>query len=234
MTFRPAHPTSSLEARLRAFPFASQLEPNTKVRLLEVARCRHFPVNTVLVRPGQECPGVPLVERGSVRVVRRATKELRLYDVTPGETCVLALTSVLRQTPYPTEATAVAGTDAILVPAGDLRQLFSDDAVLQRYVVDIFAGRLNDLMDLAHEVAFESVEARLARLLLHEAGPRSGEITLTHAKLATMLGTAREVVSRSLDKMQRRGWVELARRRVVLRDIKALRALVGAAPRSVT
>lgn len=232
MTFQPAPPTSSLETRLRAFPFAPELSPSARERLLEVARCRHFPEDAVLVRPGQDCPAVPLVERGAVRVVRAATKELLLYDVAPGEACVLALTSVLRQTPYPAEATAAAGTDAILVPADELRVLFAQEPALRRYVVEVFASRLTDLMELAHEVAFEPVEVRLARLLLREGGPAGDAITLTHAELASMLGTAREVVSRALDKMQQRGWVELARRRVTLRDPEALRAL--AASGSVT
>jgi len=232
VTFAPAPRTAPLDARLQAFSFASGLREEAQARLRSVVRVRHFPEDAVLVRPGQECVVVPFVERGHIRVARDGSRdrsrELLLYDVCPGEACVLALTGALRQVPYPAEATAAAGTDAIFVPAAELRSLFTEEPAVQRYVVDVFASRLTDLMQLADEVAFGSIETRLARLLLREA--HAQKVALTHAELASMLGTAREVVSRTLDKMQRRGWVQLGRRRVTLRDPEALRQLAPPPP----
>ncbi len=222
MAFVPAAPAASLETRLNAFPFVRDLEKGARDHLLQITRAKHFAEDTRIVRYGDDCPLVPLVERGVIRVTQSDAKELLLYDVAPGEACVLALTSALRTSRYPAEAMAAAGTDALLVPADALRRLFGTDSSMQRFVIETFTHRVTDLMDLAKEVVFEPLPTRLAKLLERESRAQGGDVRLTHAELAAMLGSAREVVSRALDAMQHQGVVTLGRRRIAIVDIAAL------------
>jgi CRP/FNR family transcriptional regulator len=85
---------------------------------------------------------------------------------------------------------------------------------------------MGDLTAMLERVAFTRVEARLAEALLALAV--DGAVQATHAELAARIGSAREVVSRRLDAMARKGWVATDRGRVLLTDVGALRRL-GAA-----
>ncbi len=230
MAFAPASKAASVNARLSAFSFVADLEESALTRLQDSVRAKHFAQDTRIVRYGDDCPFVPLVERGVIRVTKGEGRDLLLYDIGPGEACVLALTSALRSSRYPAEAMAVAGADVLLVPAEELRAVFAEDTSMQAFVVEAFTRRVTDLMALAEGVVFEPLPVRLAALLLRQAaaqGPGALEgrvLRLTHAELAAMLGTAREVVSRSLDAMQAAGVVALGRRRIEILDAAGLSA----------
>jgi CRP/FNR family transcriptional regulator len=76
------------------------------------------------------------------------------------------------------------------------------------------------MMHLLDRVAFQRVETRLAACLLARA--EGGVVAATHADLAVMIGTAREVISRRLDALARRGIVAMARGQVRILDAEAL------------
>ncbi len=148
-----AGPTASAAVRLRAFPFISEMDKAAADVLGRAAGLRHFPKDTTIIEPGQLCPSVPFVERGRIRVRREGDGEIRFYDVGPGHTCVLALSCTLARTPSAVTATAIAGTDAVLLPADAVAHAFERDPVLQRYVLGVFSRRLEDLMELATSAA---------------------------------------------------------------------------------
>lgn len=230
LDFTPADPTASAAVRLRAFPFISEMDKAAADVLGRAAGLRHFPKDTTIIEPGQLCPSVPFVERGRIRVRReadgetrrgeagfggRAPKQIRFYDVGPGHTCVLALSCTLARTPSAVTATAIAGTDAVLLPADAVAHAFERDPVLQRYVLGVFSRRLEDLMELATSAATKPLQDRLLDLLEHTADA-NGVVLLTHADLAGMLGSAREVVSRALEQLRQDQKVRLGRKRIEL------------------
>ncbi len=230
--YRPASRGAPLADRVDAFPFLADLDPEVRRALIAATTPVHFDVATSLVRVRAEIEAVPLVERGVIRVVRtdESGKSLNLYDVTPGESCVLALAGALRGGRYPAEAIAEAGTDALLVDAEALQEAFSRDASLQQFVLDLYSERFIDMMRLVREVAFDRLDVRLARLLLGEANAGPGlwrPIEASHADLAARLGSAREVVSRVLGRLRKEGLVEVERNRTVIPDPEALAARFG-------
>jgi CRP/FNR family transcriptional regulator len=85
----------------------------------------------------------------------------------------------------------------------------------------MYGERLAQVMELVEEVAFRRLDARLAQLLV-QRGP---VVEATQQKLADELGSVREIVSRLLRQFESRGWVELARNRVTVRDPGALAEL---------
>ncbi len=78
----------------------------------------------------------------------------------------------------------------------------------RKYVMTNYGALISDLIVLLDEVAFHSLDARLAKTLL-EANAKT--ITRTHKQIADELGTAREVVSRQLKRLEQKGWVVLGR-----------------------
>ena len=234
-SFRAAPRGQSLIERLSAFPVLGELSSASLERLAATVRSARFDADTPLLGPGSDVSVVPLVELGRVRVERTGAdgRRLTLYEVMPGESCVLALSSALRDQPYPADAVAAAGTEILAIPAEALARLFDDEPGLRRFVLDLFAARLFDLMHLVREVRFERLEVRLARLLLRAATVSPGvlrPVELSHAELAARLGSAREVVSRSLASLRDAGLVELGRGRIDVRDAAGLAAMAHEAP----
>lgn len=230
--FRPADRGASIAKRLRAFPFFDRLGDSALETLARSTRIARFDDPHVLVNPRDEVVVLPLVERGAIRVHRAdPDRELTLYTVQPGESCVLALAGALRGTRYAASAVAAAGTEVLLVDAEVVRELFSREPDLQVFVLDLFSARLFDLMQLVREVAFDRLDVRLARFLLAEAGAARGivrPIELSHAEIAARLGSAREVVSRTLDRMKQDGFVRMERGRVYVENAAGLRERYGA------
>jgi CRP/FNR family transcriptional regulator len=217
----------SIEERLASFPLLADVDVPIRTLLIGGMRSVRFDADTHLVGPRDRVTHVPLVERGAIRVERAdpSGRRIALYRVGPGESCVLALAGALRGGLYPAEAVAEAGTEVLLVDAATLATAFERGPGLQQYVLDLFSARLFELMHLVREVAFERLDVRLARLLLEEASAGSGlwkPIALSHAELAARLGSAREVVTRLLQRLRDAGLVELARGRITVLDPDAL------------
>ena len=178
---------------------------------------------TIIFTEGSPIPEVPLVQEGRVRVYSSTPSgdEITLYEIEPGQTCVLAAASVLTRREYPATAIAETQVTAWLVPSDKFRHLFGNDPDFQRSVFDLLTGRLATVMGLVGEVAFQPMEARLAAYLGRRTDS-SGLVHETHSEIATHLGTAREVVSRLVKDMERQGIVELARGKIQIKDSERL------------
>ena len=99
-------------------------------------------------------------------------------------------------------------------------QALRESDAFREFVFDGFAYRLSRVIERIEELAFSSVDRRLAAALL--ALTDKGNDRVTHQQLAVEVGTAREVVSRHLKKFESHGWVALGRGRVEIRDPERL------------
>jgi CRP/FNR family transcriptional regulator len=115
-------------------------------------------------------------------------------------------------------------TDAVLVPADVFRNLLTKSDAIRRFVFETTASRVVDILALVEEITVRRMDARLASLLLRRTAAQEPDaaIVVTHDELAAELGTAREVVSRVLKEMERRGALRLARGRIVVVDERVL------------
>ncbi|NBC31111.1 MAG: helix-turn-helix domain-containing protein [Alphaproteobacteria bacterium] len=217
---------------LAAFPRLSALTPPERVRLIEAGRSLAIAAGTVLYRPGQPCRDFLMLAAGRVRVqlVSEQGREIVLYRVGPGETCILTTSCLMAARDYGAEAVAETDIRAVSLAGSTFQSLLADSAAFRDFVLSAYGERLVDVIELLVEVAFSRVDTRLAhRLITSESGLESDVIVATHQDLATELGTAREVVSRQLKEFERRGWVDLQRGRILLRDRAALGKLAAQA-----
>jgi CRP/FNR family transcriptional regulator len=163
---------------------------------------------------------------GTIKVLQRYPngREMPLYRVRQGESCLLSGSCLLGHTDY--TATGVAATDVelLVLPAADFEALLSSDPAFRRHVFGMFGERLAALLAVVEAIAYQKLDQRLAALLLAQGG----EITATHQALADELGSVREIVTRLLRSFEDRGWVALARQRIRVTDRAALQALARA------
>jgi CRP/FNR family transcriptional regulator len=117
-------------------------------------------------------------------------------------------------------------SEIVLVPRETFLGLMDESPAFRGFVFAAFAARLQSMMHLLDRVAFQRVETRLAECLLARA--EDGRLMGTHAEIAVKIGTAREVVSRRLDALARRGIVALERGQVRILDAQTLSELAEA------
>ncbi len=200
-----------------------KLEPDAKARLAQV-QASALPKGTTLFHPGDEVQGFAVVLSGKVGVYLTGAggREILLYDITPGKTCVQSTIGLMSQELYTAEAICEVDTRLAFLPRPLFSALLGNSPAFRDYVFSAFAERLHSMMHLLEQVAFVRVETRLAAALLKLS--EGHVVRATHAELATHIGSAREVVSRRLDTMARRGLVRLDRGMVTLTNPAALRA----------
>ena len=102
--------------------------------------------------------------------------------------------------------------------------LLQTSPVFRTYVFSAFSERMHTMMHLLEQVAFVRVEARLANALLDRADANN-QIRATHQDLATMIGSAREVISRRLEGFAKRNVVQLDRGVVTITDFDTLKEI---------
>ncbi|MBE0455453.1 Crp/Fnr family transcriptional regulator [Roseovarius autotrophicus] len=180
------------------------------------------PEGTVLFRPGETVKGFVIVLRGRVEVYLTGLsgREILLYEVAPGQSCVQSTLGLMGGEDYSGEAVAREQCEVVLIPREIFLRFMDGDPAFRNFVFAAFAARLQSMMHLLDRVAFQRVETRLAACLLARA--EGGAVNATHAEIAVQIGTAREVVSRRLDALARRGIVALSRGQVRIIDAQAL------------
>jgi CRP/FNR family transcriptional regulator len=192
---------------------------------LDNAVVRTVPAGTVMFDERNPCQAFPMILEGSIRVSKTAPngRELQLYRVGPGESCILSTSCMLGTTPYTARGMADSEMTVFALPAPVFDRLISRHQPFRAYVFGLFADRIVDLMQLVEAVAFHKLDQRLAALLLG----KGRVIHVTHQALADELGRVREIVSRLLKTFAEQGMVSLAREQIEIVDPGRLRQVAA-------
>ncbi len=211
---------------LSQFPALLSIGDPAWLEALASVRLVTIPEGVTLFNEGESCSSYLLVLDGSVRVqkISESGREIVLYRVEAGQSCVLTTACLLADERYHAEAVTESAVTAAALPCGAFRRALDLSPGFRQFVFASYGSRVADLLTLIDAVAFGRMDERLADRLL-ELGGAAGETRATHQALARELGTAREVVSRLLKEFERRGWVRLHRGRIELCDCAALRRI---------
>lgn len=212
------------------FSGLQDLPPAMAAELAARSRVVSLPVAAHVFLPGQRPENMLLLLSGSVRVqqVSDTGREVFLYRVQAGESCILTTACMLADEDYAAEGIAETEVEAVAIPRAAFDDLTGRSPVFRSFVFRAYSRRIADLFALIDDIVFQRVDVRLADRLLDLE--QDGTVHATHQVLAVELGTAREVVSRTLGEFQRRGWVETARGEIRISQRRGLESLA----RSVT
>ncbi len=211
---------------LTSFPTLAEIDsPGWRIALAR-AKTVELPAQTPVFHLGDRCRQFILVLAGSVRVQKlsESGREILLYRVEEGQSCILTTACLLGDIPYQAEALTETAVRAVVIPADAFYDALDDSAELRRFVFDNYAQRLSELLQLIDAISFGRVDRRLAALLSQHA-QQSATLLLTHQELARELGTAREVISRTLKEFERLGYLSLSRGRIEILDAAQLQNL---------
>ncbi|CUK27530.1 Global nitrogen regulator [Cognatishimia activa] len=208
------------------FQGTAALPQSVRDKLMQVARIRRFKAGDQVFGPSNIPDNLFFLYEGRLRVSQSSEsgREIVLYRVDAGESCVLTTACMLAEEAYNAEGIAETDVVAIVLPKPAFDRLVAEEEAFRKFVFAAYSRRLIDLLRVVDDVAFGHMDVRLGQRLLEMAGTNK-EIVATHQQLASELGTAREVVSRLLQDFQKRGFIALSRGRISLINKEALRAM---------
>lgn len=225
MTGKAEH-KSNLKSQLAALvPELSSADETVSDQLLAAAQVVSLDRDRFVFHAGDLCNAFLILLEGEVRVQLTSAggREVTLYRIAPGGSCLLTTSCLLSQEHYPAEAVAESAIRALAIPTPAFQAALENSPSFRKFVFDGFSSRLTSVIQRIEQIAFTSIDARLSAALLEldEKGVRK----ITHQDLAVELGTAREVVSRHLKRFETEGWVSLGRGRISVTDKARLEAL---------
>ncbi len=193
---------------------------------------RHFKKNQTVFSEGQACNGLYAVESGSVKIFKTSARGREQILSIEGPGATLAELPVFDGGNYPASAAAEVDSTLIFIGKKEFRALCLEHPEAALKVLSVLGKRLRQLVEIIENLSFTTVRHRLAALLLREArlkgtpSPHGTEFTLAvnNQQLSAQIGTVRELVSRTLSRLQADGIIRLEGKTVTVPDLKALEA----------
>ncbi|MEZ5040180.1 MAG: Crp/Fnr family transcriptional regulator [Saprospiraceae bacterium] len=189
---------NSLDQKLPHLPLALRQE------MLEKGILKLVPAGMELLREGQYVKVVPLVLSGLIKVFSsHEDKELLLYYIAPSESCIMSFSAGLWNLPSKVFAVTAEETQVILLPVDVVNEWIKKYPPLNKLFFEQFNKRYEDLLHTIHQVLFQRMDIRLLEYLRGQAALSDSKfLDLRHHQIAREMGTAREVISRVIKKLE--------------------------------
>ena len=219
---------------VRRMPHVGSLSDSDAARFASELMVRGYEPREVIVVEGQPARGFYFIRSGKARIYRMAAdgREQTFRIVLEGDT--FGEVPVFDGGPSPTTVEAMERCEIILVPSESFHRLLWSHPEVAAALLSHFAKRLRAFTELIEQISLQTVPSRLARYLYQLAREEGQETpqgvlvprSITQQDLASLLGSVREVISRSLRVMEEDGIVEVRRKDILIRDLGALRRML--------
>ena len=218
-----------MEALLKRLPFWTQLDEQEREMLRREALVRRYPAGSLLYGMADACLGMIHLLKGELRayIVSQEGREITLFSLRDGETCVLSASCVLSQIRFETHMEAVGDTEILLIPSQTFGCLADGNIHVRCFSYELAAGRFSDVTAVLQEIIFAPFDRRLSGFLLRAAENGTDRIALTQAEIARQVNSAREVVSRMLRRFEQEGLISVGRGQITILNREGLRLLSG-------
>ena len=209
------------------YPLLAELPIHLQHEVLAQAAMHEYRDGSRIFSEGQHCGGLPLVLQGGIKVFKRSEsgREIVLYRVERGETCILTSSCLLGGADYSAEGAAEGALRLAILPPALFQRMIAESPGFRHFLFAMLSSRLSDLMERVERLAFHRLDRRLAEFLIERADAGFSMIAMTHQQVADEIGSVREMVTRTLGQLAEQGLVELSRTGIRIADTEGLRAL---------
>lgn len=186
-------------------------------KLKKVGTIRMFSPGTVLIDENEYIRFVPIVLNGSIKVfkVDEDGREMLLYYIKPGESCVMSFLGATCNGTSKIKAVVEEEAEVLVLPVDKATELIRENPQWTQFIFELYDRRFEELLSVVNAIAFHKVDVRLWKLLKTKVKMlKTKELNMTHQQIADELGTAREVVSRLLKQLERDKKISLARNKI--------------------
>ena len=196
------------------FPGFRQRDSGLLEKIMSDSAYRTFSENDRLYMEGDRCAGIAFLLSGEIRVykISEGGREITLYQIFPGETCILNASCILSGQSYPANASGIADGTLLYLPRKVFLEFMAEFEEMRAFIFSLFSQRFNEIIELIEAVTFGRMDLRLKDYLIEKS--ENDQLQTTHQKIANDLGTSREVVSRLLKDFERQGQLNLGRNRI--------------------
>lgn len=169
-----------------------------------------LPENTEILREGQYIKVIPIVITGLIKVFTRSEdKELLIYYIKPKESCIMSFSASLKNQPSKIFAITEEDTTALLLPVDKVIEWTRQFPDINTAFFQQFNLRYIELLDTINHLLFDQLDKRLYDYLVKKAQlTNANPLKISHRQVASELGTAREVISRVMKKLENEGKVK--------------------------
>lgn len=184
----------------------------------ELAR---LPADTVILDFHKYIRNIPVLISGGVKVMSEDDEghEIVLYHIHPGESCIMSILGAINNTTSKVKAVTIAPTEVVFIRPDQVYELITHDPKWFQFIMELYQTRFEELLQMVTRGNFDSIDEKvLFHLRQRSALLKSNTIPITHQTIANEIGSAREVVSRSLKQMEHEGKIRLMRGKVELLD----------------
>jgi len=196
-----------------------QASPQMIAAIAEIGIPKTFQEGDVILNENVHIRSIPIVTRGSIRVMRTEgdEKEILLYYIKAGESCIMSFLGGMHNDTSKVKAIAEEETDILFIPVTKVKELIKEFPEWLDYIFRLYHQRFEELLKVVNAVAFKKMDERLILFLRKKADLMGSKtIAITHEQIAAELGTARVVVSRLLKQLETEETVKLGRNKISL------------------
>lgn len=188
----------------------AHIHPRLQDAFMEQGQVKTFPKDVELIRLGQYIKLIPVVLDGLVKVFTSyKDRELLLYYIKPQESCIMSFSASLQNTPSEIFAKTEAETTILLLPTDHVKQWTSQYPDMNQFFFNQYKLRYSELLDTVNHLLFDKMDRRLLNYLKEKvAFTQTNPISISHRQIANELGTAREVISRVMKKLEQESLVQ--------------------------
>jgi CRP/FNR family transcriptional regulator len=187
--------------------------------LFQYGIVKTFPDDYILLQENSSIRSIPIVLKGSLKVMRTEEdgREILLYYILPGESCIMSFLAGLNEDTSKVKAVVEEEAEILLIPLDKASQLLRTNPQWVDFIFKLYHKRFEELLNVVNAVAFQKLDVRVLDALSKKvASAKTNELHITHQQVADELGTSREVISRVLKQMEHEKLVVLSRNKITL------------------
>lgn len=209
-------------------PYWENLSPKEKTYVAENALIKSVSKDGLIADSDSACMGMVYVIEGQMRVsmMSEEGREITLFRVQAGDSCVTTASCVIRQITFDTLVTAVEDTELLVVPSGVFSKLALDNIYVKSFMYEKETERFSSAMWVMQQILFKKFDMRLAQYLIEESEKTESQIiNQTQEEIARNINSAREVVARMLRQFASDGIITVKRGSIVIENIEDLKKI---------
>jgi CRP/FNR family transcriptional regulator, anaerobic regulatory protein len=184
--------------------------PELRKEILLYSQVAEIPAETEILREGQYIKVLPIVLTGLIKVfTRHDERELLLYYIKPEESCIMSFASGMNSEPSKVFAITEEDSQVLLLPIEKLSGWIKQYPDINKLFFQLYNTRYSELILTINGLLFDRMDKRLMSHLL-EKSELTGKnpLKISHRQLSAELGTAREVISRVMKRLEQEGKVK--------------------------
>ena len=181
-----------------------------------------------LITENEKCDGFIIIKSGKLRVytISDSGREITLFKLFNYDMCLFSSSCIFKDITFDIMLETEEDTTIFVIPAHIYENLMKTSLSVSNYTNELMSSRFSDIMWLLDQILNKNMISRIS-LFLHEEYIYHNmvDLSITHEEIAKHLGTAREVISRLLNYMQKDGIIKTKRGIISIVDKEKLKNL---------